>query len=130
MKGKKLLEFLILKPAFSSRNLSSLGLVLLFFIIYWLAGGKVTIPDVKQGSNFGSVTRAERNRQVEQQVERQVERQGERRGESYGSPVDEAKDAAPMSAQAKQRELEEKMQKLSELEERLKNLKRAKQSQE
>ena len=126
MKGKKLLEFLILKPAFSSRNLSSLGLVLLFFIIYWLAGGKVTIPDVKQGSNFGSVTRAERNRQVEQQVERQ----GERRGESYGSPVDEAKDAAPMSAQAKQRELEEKMQKLSELEERLKNLKRAKQSQE
>jgi hypothetical protein len=58
MKGKKVLEFILLKPAFSSRNLTSLLLVAIFFAVYVLAGGKVEVPDVKQGSNFGSVSRS------------------------------------------------------------------------
>lgn len=56
MKGKKVLDFLILKPAFTSRNLTSLGLVGIFFLVYILAGGRITVPDVKQGANFGSVS--------------------------------------------------------------------------
>jgi hypothetical protein len=56
MKGKKILEFVLLKPAFSSRNLTSLLLVAIFFAVYVLAGGKVEIPDVRQGSNFGGVS--------------------------------------------------------------------------
>ncbi len=57
MKAKKVLDFLILRPAFSSRNLTSILLVALFFGVYVLAGGKVTMPNVKQGQNFGSISK-------------------------------------------------------------------------
>lgn len=59
MRAKKIINFLILRPAFTSRNMSSLGLVALFFALYILAGGKVTwIPDIKAGQGFGTVNRS------------------------------------------------------------------------
>ncbi len=58
MNGKKVLGFLLLKPAFNSRNLTSLALVALFFGVYVASGGKVTsVPKLKAGAGgFGSVT--------------------------------------------------------------------------
>jgi len=56
MAVKKIIDFLILRPAFSSKNVSSLGLVALFFAIYVFAGGKVAwVPKVGQGDSFGTV---------------------------------------------------------------------------
>ena len=62
MNTKKVLSFLLLKPAFTSRNLTSIALVALFFGVYVAAGGKVSaLPKVKQGVGFGaaSVERAQ-----------------------------------------------------------------------
>lgn len=56
MNGKKVFSFLVLKPAWSTRNLTSLALVALFFGVYVAAGGKITaVPKVKQGSGFGTI---------------------------------------------------------------------------
>ena len=57
MKTRKVVEFLLLKPAFTSRNISSVLLVGVFFAIYVMAGGKVTwVPKVNaRGGAFGSV---------------------------------------------------------------------------
>jgi hypothetical protein len=55
--SKRILSFLLLKPAISSRNLTSLGLVGIFFGVYVAAGGKIEgLPAVQEGaSGFGAV---------------------------------------------------------------------------
>jgi hypothetical protein len=54
MNKKKIAEFLLLKPAFSTRNLTSILLVALFFGVYVASGGKVkSFPVVNPSeSNF------------------------------------------------------------------------------
>ncbi len=54
---KRILGFLLLKPAISSRNLTSLGLVGIFFGVYVAAGGKLEgLPAVQtEGGGFGAV---------------------------------------------------------------------------
>ena len=45
MKGKEIIKFLLLRDAFTSRNITTLGLVLIFFFIYSLShGGLQWIP--------------------------------------------------------------------------------------
>ena len=59
MDRRRLFEFLLLKPAFSSRNISSIALVVLFFLIYMFSGGKVSwVPAVKhvRTNSFGAGT--------------------------------------------------------------------------
>ncbi len=49
-------NFLLLKPAFSGRNLTSLALVAVFFGVYVAAGGKVSsIPQVEATGGFGGI---------------------------------------------------------------------------
>ena len=118
MKAKKVVEFLILKPAFTSRNLSSLGLVAIFFLVYWLAGGKVDIPNVKQGSNFGSVTSS---------GDKLTPAPSGIAALHQNSTVAPSNlEAAPAKSDESTKVLEDKLNKLNELEERLKSLKRAK----
>ncbi len=56
MNVNKVVSFLLLRPAFTGRNVTSLGLVALFFAVYVAAGGKITtVPTMKTGGSFGSV---------------------------------------------------------------------------
>lgn len=50
MNGKKVLGFLLCRSAFTQRNLTSIGLVVIFFVVYVLAGGKITtdVPTMKE----------------------------------------------------------------------------------
>jgi hypothetical protein len=50
MNGKKVLGFLLCRSAFTQRNLTSIGLVVIFFVVYVLAGGKITtgVPSMKE----------------------------------------------------------------------------------
>ena len=70
MNGKKVLGFLLLKPAFNSRNLTSLALVALFFGVYVASGGKVTsVPKLKAGAGgFGSVTATDSGETLDEAV--------------------------------------------------------------
>ena len=53
---KKVVDFLIFRPAFTQRNITSLGLVGIMFGVYAMCGGKVTwAPKLQRGSSFGSV---------------------------------------------------------------------------
>lgn len=54
-KIKKTLQFLVCAPAFSQRNITSIGLVILFVLVYVLAGGKVTtsLPNMSKNGAFG-----------------------------------------------------------------------------
>jgi len=55
-RGKEVLNFLLLKPAFTGRNLFSIFLVMLFVGVYIASGGRVhSLPKVKPGSQFGAV---------------------------------------------------------------------------
>lgn len=59
MNAKRVVNFLILRSAFTQRNMTSLLLVGIFFAVYVLSGGKVTVtklPNIKAGESFGSVT--------------------------------------------------------------------------
>lgn len=57
---KRILGFLLLKPAISSRNLTSLGLVAIFFGVYVAAGGKIQgLPVIEDGSGFGAIEKTE-----------------------------------------------------------------------
>ena len=58
MKGKKIASFLLLRPAFTQRNFTTILLVGVFIAVYSFAGGKVTlqVPDVGNSTkSFGSV---------------------------------------------------------------------------
>ena len=56
MKGKKVVAFLLLLPAFNKKNLSSILLVIVFFLLYCAVGGKVSlVPQIQTGAGFGSV---------------------------------------------------------------------------
>lgn len=53
---KKVLGFLFLKGAMTSRNLTSLGLVALFFGVYVASGGKIAaLPNLEASGNFGGI---------------------------------------------------------------------------
>ena len=56
MNAKKVAGFFLMKPAFTQRNITSVGLVALFFVVYILMGGKVTteLPKVNKSGAFGS----------------------------------------------------------------------------
>ena len=69
--GKRILSFLLLKPAISSRNLTSLGLVGIFFGVYVAAGGKIEgLPAVQEGaSGFGALQSGSAPALVQDEVE-------------------------------------------------------------
>ena len=57
-KLKRIVKFLVCAPAFSQRNITSIGLVVVFFLVYVMAGGKVTTSLPKMPSSkapFGSL---------------------------------------------------------------------------
>ncbi|MDR2338333.1 MAG: hypothetical protein LBE20_06815 [Deltaproteobacteria bacterium] len=54
MNVKKIINFIVPLRIFSSRNLSSLGLVFLFFLIYILCGGKIEIQPLTAVKNVSS----------------------------------------------------------------------------
>ena len=63
MKTNKFIQFLLLKPVFSSRNLTSIALVALFVAVYVLAGGKITtVPKVSNSNAFGGIETKEEKR--------------------------------------------------------------------
>jgi hypothetical protein len=55
MSAKKVVGFLLCRSAFTQRNATSLVLVVLFFAVYVLAGGKVTtdLPKIYKTGAFG-----------------------------------------------------------------------------
>lgn len=56
MNARKVLSFVLCSSAFTKRNISSLGLVGFFFLVYILAGGKIdtAIPSPSKLGAFGS----------------------------------------------------------------------------
>ncbi len=50
-KLKEIAKFLVCAPAFSQRNITSIGLVVIFFLVYVMAGGKVTTSLPKMPSS-------------------------------------------------------------------------------
>ena len=85
-KAKQVLNFLLLKPAMSSRNLTSIALVALFFGVYVAAGGKISsIPQIDQGSGFGTVKSSTSNIPTSPIVERSAQKETESssRGELF-----------------------------------------------
>ncbi len=55
MNAKKVFSFLLCTPAFTRRNITSLMLVGVFFLVYVLAGGKIDteLPSARQAATFG-----------------------------------------------------------------------------
>ena len=58
MKGRKVVDFIVLRSAFSQRNVTSMLLVGVFFAVYVLSGGKVTtsLPQMKDANAFGGAS--------------------------------------------------------------------------
>jgi hypothetical protein len=56
MNAKKVVGFLLCKSAFTRRNISSIMLVAVFFVVYLMAGGRVStsLPDLKNATGLGS----------------------------------------------------------------------------
>jgi len=75
MRGKQVVDFLILRSAFTRRNFTSLFLVGVFFAVYVLSGGKVTtkLPKMKETGSFGNVEspRSDADVSAEEAAERQ-----------------------------------------------------------
>lgn len=64
MSAKKLVGFLVPLKAISPRNLTSLGLVAVFFAVYVICGGKIqSVPKVPVGKSFGGVQSSSSNLQ-------------------------------------------------------------------
>lgn len=93
MRGKQALSFLLMRPAFTRSNISTVGIVALFVGVYSIFGGKVTsnLPTVKQGSTFGSVVEEDLQQQDLQglgdngnDVPAEPVRSGEDRAEAQG----------------------------------------------
>lgn len=61
MKGRKVVDFIVLRSAFSQRNVTSLLLVGVFFAVYVMSGGKVTtsLPQIKDTNSFGGASGAD-----------------------------------------------------------------------
>jgi hypothetical protein len=57
MSAKKVVGFLLCRSAFTQRNATSILLVVLFFAVYVMAGGKVTteLPRMQSGGVFGGL---------------------------------------------------------------------------
>lgn len=60
MNGKRVLNFLLLRPAMTTRNLTSLGLVAFFFAVFYLSGGRIAaVPRITPGATFGGIAQTE-----------------------------------------------------------------------
>lgn len=58
MKSKKILRFLLLGDALSSRNLTAIGLVVLLMGVYAASGGRIKFVSIKPGKgDFGGASR-------------------------------------------------------------------------
>ena len=69
---KQALGFVFLKGAVNSRNLTSIGLVALFFGIYVASGGKVAaLPNIQSGGGFGTTQGTSVNIQQEAKTQEQ-----------------------------------------------------------
>ena len=55
MNAKKIAGFVLCKSAFTQRNMTSIGLVAAFFVVYVLAGGRVTtsLPELRNAGGLG-----------------------------------------------------------------------------
>lgn len=55
--ARKVLGFLFFRSAFTQRNITSIGLVILFVVIYKICGGKIDmVPNINtDANNFGGV---------------------------------------------------------------------------
>jgi hypothetical protein len=73
MNAKKLVGFLLLRPAFTQRNFTSIFLVCVFAAVYIMMGGKVTTgpASVKNLDGFGGVSL--KDQQSSQESESEVE---------------------------------------------------------
>ena len=76
MRGKQVVDFLVLRSAFTRRNFTSLFLVGVFFAVYILSGGKVTtkLPKLQGSGSFGNVdsaSNAEEKLAAQEAAERQ-----------------------------------------------------------
>ena len=62
MNAKKVIGFLLMRPAFTQRNVTSIVLVAVFFGVYAMMGGKVTteLPKVNKNGSFGSAQPAKK----------------------------------------------------------------------
>lgn len=58
MNPKKIIGFLLLRPFFTSRNLTSLALVAFFIGVYVLCGGKITAVPTSEITSFGGLSGA------------------------------------------------------------------------
>lgn len=123
MDKKKIVEFLILRPAFTIRNFTSIGLVLVFFGIYVLAGGKVTlIPKDPTGENFGSVSSAGRPAPVNRISGDVVPVEPARHERMPAGTILGSSSSQSFSSLQNESELKKEAAELSDLEERLKKL--------
>lgn len=111
MKGnetaKKVLGFLFFRSAFTQRNVTSIGLVILFFVIYVLAGGKIdaipkiqTDPGTFGGINPISETQTGKNKIKDK--EKPVNTELKKNSEIEKSNVDEANEASAASEKNQQ----------------------------
>lgn len=70
---KRVAGFVFCRNAFTQRNVTSIGLVAMFFLVYVLAGGKITtqLPNISDSAGL-----APRGPQNEQEVLEQIEKGG------------------------------------------------------
>ena len=81
MNAKKVIGFLLMRPAFTQRNLTSIILVAAFFGVYVMMGGKVTteLPKRSQNGGFGQIPGFKpkpKAKQPGQQAQNQAQNQG------------------------------------------------------
>ncbi len=130
MTVKKVVEFLLLRPAITKRNLTSLGLVAVFLCVYVAAGGKVTIepPKIKPGAGFGTVDTGKNAPVVTGDIQADpssTRLDPDNRGFGTGRVSNEGKDTGLSSKTKSEEEKKEEKSKadyLAEIEARLKNL--------
>lgn len=134
MDRRRLFEFLLLKPAFSSRNLSSIALVVLFFLIYVFSGGKVSwVPAVKQvrTGSFGAASVPSRSSPQSEFsgdiVDEEAEARAPLRGASGRNPAQSRQEPVDVPREEPRQAAQEPAaqdgdSKLSAIRERLKNL--------
>ena len=92
MNAKRIMNFLILRPAITTRNLTSLALVGLFFLIYLASGGTIsTLPNVSTGEGFGSINTYEDSSPL---LLGDVEKKNPTTIERVGTSVESAGDSA------------------------------------
>lgn len=84
--SKKVVSFLLLRPAINRRNLTTILLVVSLVLIAWLSGLRVElVPKVKRGSAFGSA------QDVQQARPRTQDGRGQPQGYGTGTNIRDPK---------------------------------------